>query len=1195
MGFSYTKQQQSVIDVRNRNVLVSAAAGSGKTAVLVERVIQMVLAGEVSMDELLVVTFTRAAASEMRERISQALNRALNENYRAEIREQLALLPFSDITTIHSFCLKMIKENYSVLGLASDFRIGEESETKILMEEAMDELLEEQYEKASPEFLHFCKSFSTGTGDLPVAEAIRKLYDSSQAMAEPEEWLDFLVRQLSADSGEELMASELFQMLILETKKKLKWAKREWQVLSDYTDEKEFAPFLPQTTYFGDLIELCILALRNEDYDSIVSAFRQYKAPDLPRSKKGMDEEGLKEAKEKVENLRQVFSEMMPYFQTDLQSNLQITKNMQILMLELRRLTLAFAERYQEKKNTKALIDFNDIEHLALQLLKPQGEKNSEIALRYRSQYKEVIIDEYQDTNEVQDTILQLVASAPERPNSFMVGDLKQSIYKFRKAKPEIFQEKYLKYGPIDSLYAKIDMQANFRSRAEVLKLVNYVFRSIMTKEAAGIDYDEEACFVFTEDRPLDGYYQPKLIVIEKNSFKEEEESPDRETLEAEAIAAEIVQLLESEKEIFDKKLNCSRPIQVEDIAVLMRSPSSAIDIYGEVFATRGIPLLKEEGKAYFMTSEVRTLMDYLQCIDNPRNDLALLGVLSSAIYEFRSEDLANIRVQSPVTETEFFYDAVLAFREMDNTKWSEDLRDLQKKVTDFLKEFYEIKKASYFTGLSELLDLILQKTYFDLLMARETNGKQRSLNILSFMEQVQQFEEKEGSSLFQFLQKMEQIQSLNLSFGQSVMEVTKAVRIMSIHKSKGLEFPVVFLAQMGKNFNIRDVSANIVIKDEYGIAFSDVDYENRVVREGFQKPVLKAMLKKEMLEEEQRLLYVALTRAREFLYLVGTVNDKEKALNKWQADNIFTKGYSIDGFEGLFCSGEYLLNAKNYLDFMMPSLLEGVKYGLIAIEWQSRALEEKEQEEVEIISVEKSLTEKLREYPAVETELHFYPSYAYPEFVKEKITTSVSEEKQRLIPEEEVASRQAQEKKSGSLDGALRGTIYHKVLALLPVQLQVEQVSGFLQDLVAKKVLSEDELSMIRGKDLELFMRSQLWQRMRRAEENHKLKREQAFIMAIPLFSGEAVEQRMLQGVIDAFFEEDGELVLLDYKTDFVSGDKKEAERVLTERYQEQIASYKKALQQITGMRVKESYIYSISKQMEILIEDSGSERRKQ
>ena len=1233
MAFSYTEQQQSAIEVRNRNVLVSAAAGSGKTAVLVERVIQMILNREISIDELLVVTFTRAAAAEMRERISDALSQALHRLYRPELREQLVLLPSADITTIHAFCLKVIRENYSLLGLEPDFRIADETEIELLAEEAMAELLETEYQRAEPEFLHLVRSFMTGTSDRPVEDAIRRIDAAAQGMAKPEEWLDLAVAGLAADSPEELKQSFFWPVLWQEIAEKLKWAVREQQFLAELAADPETEVFAEQAAYFGELLAQAEALAENRDYDGLGRLLKEYAAPAMPRVRKGIEAETLAEMKQRIENLRSVFVDLQSYLQNTWAENWEITQRMQRLVKELCQLTLAYEALLRDKKQKKQIIDFNDIEHMALRLLRAENGGRTEIAERYCGKYKEVIIDEYQDTSEVQDALLELAGGEPERPNRFMVGDIKQSIYKFRQAKPEIFQQKYLSYGGLDTAYAKIDMQTNFRSRQEVLKLVNYIFRSIMTRQAAGIDYDDRAKFIFPQPAELEESYRPQLILIEKESYQSEEESAVREELEAEAAAQEIAALLSSGKMIYDKKRGDWRKIEAEDIAVLMRSPGNALPIYIETFLRWGIPVLAEEGKAYFMTSEIRTLTDFLKTLDNPRDDLALLGVLCSAIFEFEPEDLARVRAAAEAEE--FLFDALSRYREDFSRRgewpaevWAERAvlfsEETLAKVDYFLTEFRVLKDEAYLLTLGQLFDRLLERTGYAALLAGMPNGKQRGLNVQAFQEQLALWEKQEGGGLIRFLQRLGKIKSLNLSFGQPVMETGKAVRIMSIHKSKGLEFPVVLLTQLGKGFNFRDVSSPVVLREAGGILVSDIDYQSRVVREGFQKPLLKMLLRREILEEEQRLLYVALTRAREYLYLIGTVSSAEKVLQRWQEKNVTAGGYQIDGFAGDFCSREYLLAARSYLDFLMPAALRAEEYGLLALRWLKREEAESERVEAEEAaggelaerlesaavkngtegevpekkSEEKSGTLDKRsriesEVPAVKTlaerlreaeqmpaaAIPFYPEYPYPEFIKEKITTSASEQKGAFVPEGEAVTF------SGGSQGAQRGTAYHKVLALLPFALEAERLPEFLRELAAKGLLAAAERDFIEVKVLENVLRSDLWLRMRTAAERGRLKREQPFILGQPLISGDVTEQRMLQGVMDVFFEENGELVLIDYKTDRIGGDDEEFKRALRERYAGQMGVYKRALESSTGLPVREVWLYGISRDMTVLM----------
>lgn len=1217
MAFSYTEQQQSVIDVRGRSVLVSAAAGSGKTAVLVERVIQMILNREISIDELLVVTFTRAAAAEMRERISDALSQALHRRYQPELREQLVLLPSADITTIHAFCLKVIRENYSLLGLEPDFRIADETEIEILAEEAMAELLETEYQRADPEFLHLVRSFMTGTSDQPIEDAIRRLYTAAQGMAQPEEWLAQAVAGLTADSPEELKQSFFWPVLWREITEKLKWAGQEHQFLAELTIGAETVAFAEQTAYFGDLLNRAERLAENQDYDGFFRLLKGYAAPVMPRTRKGIEAETLAEMKQRIKNLRAVFTDLQPYLQNTWQENFDITRKVQRLVKELCRLTCGYQTRLREKKQKKQSIDFNDIEHMALRLLRAENGGRTEIAGRYRRKYKEVIVDEYQDTNEVQDAVLELVAGEPEQPNRFMVGDIKQSIYKFRQAKPEIFQQKYLSYGGLNTLYAKIAMQTNFRSRQEVLKLVNYIFRSIMTKQAAGIDYDDEAKFIFPQAADLEENYRPQLILIEKESEESEEENAGREELEAEAAAREIAALLSSDKMVYDKKRDEYRRVEAEDIAVLMRSPGSAMPVYAETFLRWGIPVLAEEGKAYFMTSEIRTLTDFLKTLDNPRDDVALLGVLCSVIFEWEPEDLARIRAAAPTEE--FLFDALSRYRDdfSQRREWTAEIRaeraglfseQTLAKADYFLTEFRLLKDEAYLLTLSQLFDRLLERTGYAALLAALPNGRQRSLNVQAFKEQLSLWENQEGGGLIHFLQRLERIRSLNLNFGQPVMETGKAVQIMSIHKSKGLEFPVVFLTQLGKEFNFRDADSPVILREDGGVLVSDTDYQSRVVREGFQKPLLKMLLRREISEEEQRLLYVALTRAREYLYLIGTVPSAEKALAKWQEKNVTAGEYQIDGFAGDVCNREYLLAARSYLDFLMPAALKGKELGLLDLRWGKG-----EKEEIELDGLEeavggdltgqpaqadeedqpesaaaksgmesdKALAERLREAEQIPAEgLSFYPEYPYPEFIREKITTSASEQKGAFVPEGEAAFSFA----DGG-QGAQRGTAYHKVLALLPMELTAERLPEFLRELAAKNLLAEAERDFIDVKILANVLGSDLWRRMRLAAERGRLKREQPFILGLPLVSGGISEQRMLQGVMDVFFEEDGAFVLIDYKTDRLGGDDEEFKRVLRERYGGQMGVYKQALESSTGLPVKEVWLYGVSRDMAVLL----------
>ncbi len=1192
MAVTFTPEQQMVIDLHERNILVSAAAGSGKTAVLVERIIQMISdeTKKIDIDRLLVVTFTNAAAAEMRERISRAIETKLEECPENEhLQRQSALLHNAQITTIDSFCLFVIRNNFNDIGLDPGFRVADEGELKLLKQDALADLLEKYYAEGSKEFLDCVEYFTGGSNDRLLEEYIAKLYEFSMSYPWPEEWLSERREDYKITSVSEMEQSrwctyitDYIKVSLRECVDKLESARR--------IAEEPAGPY-----FYGKMLEdetamLCKLC----ENDSFSALFKAWESVTFGRLSNKRDESVDEELKKRVQALRNQVKKQIE----DLGNAYFVLSPEQIVSRmgqavgpvdTLLALVKSFKEEVDVRKRSANIIDFADMEHFALNILLKKKEDGTyeatDAAKEYRRFFYEILIDEYQDSNLVQELLLQSISGEEEeRFNRFMVGDVKQSIYKFRLARPELFIEKYTCYTKVDSPRQRIDLHKNFRSRKEVLSSVNDLFYKIMGRTLGGVEYDEDAALYPGAVYPEYGKNDTETLLIEKMQVS------DLSAREQEAlvIARKIKELIVS-FQVTDKETGMLRPVQYKDIVILLRTTSGWAEDFKQIFEREGVPAYVASRTGYFQAPEVRDVLGLLHVLDNLSQDIPLFGVMKSFFGGFSEEEIACVR--SAGKKGNCLCEDLKEFLQNENTE-----EDLQNKAAKFLTWVKGLRKKARYTPIHMLIQDIVTDTGYMEYVSAKPGGEQRRANVEMLLTKAAAFEKTSYYGLFHFLRYIKQLEKYQVDFGEADIldENANVVRIMSIHKSKGLEFPVCFVAGLSKKFNRQDTAGRLITDVDMGIGVDYIDSHLRLQSKTMRKNAVAMKMKLDSLGEELRVLYVAMTRAREKLFLSAVIGEGEK----WQEKQMLEK--VPDGRRVPFST---LAGASCFLDFIAPCLktftlvrqedvLEKELQGVFAVE-------DKKQELLFADADDRVVTELSqrfkREYPH---------AYLADLFVK----TTVSELKKAAYKGAEAADPFAGEmyeeaevvpyiprfiRAEEGLSGTDRGSAYHKVMELLDFAglyrecaasqtVPRDKIISQLEDMEQSGKLSKEWKTAVSVDKIVTFMQSPLAQRMSVAARCGKLYKEQPFVLGLAANrvkeSFPEDEMVLMQGIIDVYFEEDDGIVVADYKTDRVSN----AQELII-RYCLQLDYYAEALERLTGMKVKEKIIYSFALGSEI------------
>ena len=1287
MGMKFTPEQQRVIELHNSNILVSAAAGSGKTAVLVERIIRMICDGEhpADIDRLLIVTFTNAAAAEMRERIAAGIIARLEADPGNEhIQKQSALLHNAQITTIDSFSLFLIRNHFNEIGLDPDFRVADEGEIKLLQQEVLAQLLEDAYagnfvpeealtsregygnegtvpEMEAPEQFHACvEYFCPGGRESVLEQHILNLSRYAGSFPWPAEWLEERKNDYAAGDMEALVHSDYGQYLTERVNRTVEGC------LEKLREVKRLCE-LPDGPYmYGELTEAEIEQLERltscKDLEEQAAKIPAVTFARLPSKKDDSVDPAKRELAKAIRNsVKDTLSDLSEsYFKTPLELAVEQGKACREPLRILLDLVLEFDRRLLAAKQERHLIDFSDMEHYALQILlkREKVEESdgtgtdrtetkyrivpSDVAMEYRQYFQEILIDEYQDSNLVQEYLLSAISGEEEgRYNRFMVGDVKQSIYKFRLARPELFLEKYDTYQETGDL-CRIDLAKNFRSRIQVVDAVNDVFSRIMSREIGGIAYDDKAALYPGAVYPAqeDPAYGSELLLIRKPEKGEREESGIGEQhaegagvlvdydnvrqLEALAIAARIKQLKGS-LQVMEKSTGELRPVRYSDMVILLRTTSGWDEEFKKILEQQGIPVYITSKTGYFGALEVQELLQFLRVLDNPRQDIPLFGVMQSVFGGFTQEEIAQIRSggEGHSRKRMTLYEALKEVAQSGRTvEEGEEISagesageeaELSQKADTFLQRIGHYRDLTPFTSIRDLLQRILDDyDYLNYVTALPAGSKRRA-NVEMLLTKASAFEKTSYFGLFHFIRYMEQLEKYDVDYGEAdtLDENADVVRIMSIHKSKGLEFPVVFVSGLSKRFNMQDANQSLIVDMDLGVAVDYVDSVRRIKNKTLRRTVLSAKMKEDNLAEELRVLYVALTRAREKLILTAVL---DKADEKWELAQ-------MTGQERLtyldFCE------AGSYMDFLLP-ILPQTGIAVKTLRTEDLAVEElREQlrmgdrrEQLRLIACgETTLTgdPEENERKLMYLRERFAYQYPHPGLQKLYTKTTVSELKIAAMAEKDEAAFHTFEEKEvvpyipgfrreqEKVSGAVRGNAFHRTMELLDFTylftesglftgcpnnyeeyrrgLDKNRLQNRLEEFLQRETISlrltEEYAKAVSLPKILNFLEQELAYRMWRAQEQGLLYREQPFMLGIDakrldpdLPKGEKV---LIQGIIDVFFIEDGEIVLLDYKTDVI--DSLEA---LWNRYNVQIQYYEEALTKLMQMPVKERILYS-------------------
>ncbi len=1255
MGVSWTTEQQQVIDLRNRNILVSAAAGSGKTAVLVERIVKIITDKNhpVDIDHLLIVTFTNAAAAEMRERIGNAIEKALDEQPGDEhLLRQLTLIHNAQITTIDSFCLYVVRNHFHEIDLEPNFRIGDEGELKLLREDVLGRVLEQNYEEPSEAFSDFVEGYASGRTDAALNEMILQLYEFSRSYPWPEKWLDSFVGIYRIENREELDRAEWLAPLTQNIRFVLKDCEQLLKQALAVTQQDD-GPYMYEKAVRSDLEKYESLS-KLTSFSELSGALSDIKYDRLASSR-GF--EGDPDKLELVKSLREQAKDVVKklckqYFFCSPEMMIEQLERTEPMLEEVVRLTKQFAEEFAAAKRRKNLVDFHDVEHFALQILvDEETEKAKKTAEEFRDTFEEIMIDEYQDSNEVQETLLRSISREERGENNiFMVGDVKQSIYRFRLARPELFMKKYDSYSLEESTTQRIDLHKNFRSRAEVLACTNDIFYKIMARSLGNVEYDAEAALYPGASYPVSADFTPEILLADSNDeLLEDTELTDKKTLEAKIVAEEIKHLMKTQP-VTDKAAGTLRAAHYSDIVILLRSLSGWADSLVEVLNENGIPAHTVSSTGYFSTVEVQTVLSMLRLLDNPRQDIPMAAVLRSPMAGLTDEELAVLRLEDGSVP---FHEAVLELAEglyeeggqIEISNSEEDQKQGRNadektenhieitahwKLLKFYKKYKQLRQLVPDTPIHELIEIILRETGYGHYVAAMPAGNRRTANLNMLLEKAAAYEKTSYKGLFHFVRYIDELQKYDVDFGEADMvgENEDVVRIMSIHKSKGLEFPIVIVSGMGKNFNKQDTRSKMVLHPELGIGLDYMDGKKRIKSPTIAKKAIAKQIDLENLGEELRVLYVALTRAKEKLILTGTLKDAAEKLEFYRQQANLSKAADRP-LSYLTREG-----ASGYLDWILPAVLSyGDKYPVRIVEAAELVLNEVENQ----LEKNEDLTERIEEIEAADTQLvgqlkqRFSQRYPYQVDVLWKNKYSVSELKHRAMRERFEAEQEEtvpafleepvtptiplfiQREESVEQEtpnrGALRGTAVHRVMECYDFASE-KSVHEQMEAMEKEEKITADMRALVKEQIVADFVSSETGRRMALAQRGGALYREKPFVMG---FTEEELENygfgvgsntdsceniyektdsdqekeeqkkvrheedlTLIQGIIDVFWIEKDGIVLLDYKTDRVQQAKE-----LIDRYETQLKLYADALERVFAARklkVKEILIYSFS-----------------
>lgn len=1211
MERKWTPAQKSAIDTRDCNVLVSAAAGSGKTAVLVERIISMITDPDknIDIDRLVVVTFTKAAAAQMKDKIRKALDSMLDENPGdVNLLRQITLLNNAQITTIDSFCLWIIRNHFPEVNLDPGFRIMDEGEKKLIENDVLEDVLEEFYAEADEEFFNLVDAFGMGRDDSGLVSIIDKIYRFSRSNPWIDEWFDECMLVYDDETYDNPAIKELYDSI----KNALLDYRDKYNRLVDICSEPA-GPAAYTGALQSDLLGINEM-INSQDFGELGRRIRIFSFEALSRKK---DAGADPDIKEYIKGQRKLFKDYIGRLNDKifLKDDEGIFADMQGAGIQIRTLlkvAKVYAKRVSEVKREKGIIDFNDMEHLALSILVKKEDGKlvyTETADKLANRFEEILIDEYQDSNQLQEVILNAVSKtrlSGENNNIYMVGDVKQSIYKFRLACPELFIEKYDTYSETGD-NVRIELQKNFRSRENVLECANDVFSHIMNKNFSGIGYDESvrlnAGFPYPEYSDSNyGDEANKSTDVILISSENEEEATTRE-LEADRLAKLIEGIVSSGVNVYDADENIYRPAEYRDIVILTRSVTGWADTFADALMDRGIPAYTDSSTGYFSVREIQVILSMLTIVDNPVQEISFAAAMMSYFGGFTAAELGMVRKlgrehADKNTHNNLYEHLKVTAGLGEAGKMQEpDVKQLSGKCALFLAKLTEYRDKSSVESLYDLCwEIIYDSGYYDYVGTMPA-GAQRQANLNVLLERAAGYGKSSYSGLFNFLRYIERLKKFDEDFaeGDASLDNENLVRIMSIHKSKGLEFPIVILAGAHKSVNFMDAAAPVLVDQNLGIAVDYVDLKRRTKTPTIIKGAMARRIVRESISEEERLLYVAMTRAREKLIITGVVKDADKILEKYRGS---AKQLEADGMLS-FADSE---NIKNYLDMIMPvclmdsdKLKGSFKVMVDAGEnsWADVSEAGEMADEIKEAASDKNLivqTETSVSYPLLDE----LPEYVPDDNAAGRMKLTVSQLKvmqaeddseENAYMDESVKTalkKEACDETNGIIPKFIsgeevklaaneRGSAYHRVMECLDysVSVNLDGVKADINRMLENGKMNKLQVKSVNPWDISTFVQSDIGKRAASAVNSGRARREQPFVFEY--------EGQLIQGIIDMYFEEYGELVLIDYKTDRVNKSTA-GEQELVKRYAIQLDYYAKALAQLTGKCVKEKIIYSFA-----------------
>lgn len=1191
MANKWTNEQLSAITQKGNNILVAAAAGSGKTTVLVERIIRKIINDNVDIDKILVVTFTNAAASEMRERILTALYKQIDEDpLNQRLRKQIVLLNKASICTIDAFCLDIIRNNFFEIGASSNFRIADNTELELLKQEAIEETFEELYLENDDEFNKLIELYAGYKDDENLKNIILKIHNYIQSAPFPEDWLEEQIEKFNMSNIEDFSQTEWGKIILKNFRDEVL---NSIQILESSKHQLDMITELSKFSLVvaDDINQLKFLEQNWDNWERAYEIANNLKFKTWPTDKKVVSnlKEDTKKARDNVK--KRISKAVSQTFIYNTEEAVEDINAMYPILKKIKDVTLKFMEKFSEKKSNKNIMDFSDIEHYALKILLKKDEngiyQKTEVAKKYEEKFNEIAIDEYQDSNLVQEYILTSISNGK---NIFMVGDVKQSIYRFRQAKPELFLDKYQKYGLEPNEYGqKIKLFKNFRSRENILDTTNLIFSDIMSADFGEIEYDESEYLNLgatyeepTENVEFAGKTELDIIDLKKEENEDGEEIEEdnsselleKTEIEAKFVANRIQKLIKSKYQVYDRKTGY-RDITYKDIVILLRATSNTANVFEKELLNLNIPVFSDQAENYLESIEIRTITSLLKIIDNPYRDIPLVTVMRSIIGDFTDNELIEIRL----TQNEgYFYDSLKEAKASPKIDGK-----LKEKVINFLDKLNKWREEERYLPLNEFIQKIYEETDYYNYVRLMPNGQVRKANLKMLLDRAKDYEKVSFKGLFNFIRYLEKVKSSNsdLSSAKVIGENENVVRIMSIHKSKGLEFPVAIISRTDKKFNQKDLNESILLHQDIGFGMQYINYDRKIEYTTATKEAIKIKTKEESIAEEMRILYVALTRAKEKLIITGVENDFTKSIEqKKELLEIYEKeNYKINH-----------LVLKKYLSYLEWIELVYLNHQDIENQITLNKIAKKDvlkaeenQEEQEKRNIE--LPEKI-DYEKINEILNW--QYKYKEMTN--IQSKMSVTKIKELKNNETQKQQHIEIKpkfmldKTKVSSAERGTIIHLILQKLDFtkEYSKEELAQFVNNLCTKNIITQIQKDSIDIEKIYQIINTQFIKNLKNAKEIKKETPFYTYINTKEIYNTQNSENILVQGIIDLYYiNQQNEVILVDYKTDYVEGSGEE----LIDKYKVQLEIYKKALEESLKEKVKHVYIYSIYLNKEIEI----------